>query len=955
MMGFGMDGNMLAGASIWQRATEHGPAACLSGFVPRRRLVALSVALSGLVLAVASSAYFRPSGSVGRQGTPYTKGVVIGTQDGLVRAGSARVSTVVHQVDELNRPASREFGTNNATADDWARITLHESPASGWSEREGDLSERERPVGPTLEGPSRGAAVQEQEGFDRQAQESFFERRIRPVLIEYCLPCHSDTDRESGLSLESRAGWADRDVIAPGFPSESLLMERVLSESEDERMPPSDHASGPLSRQQILDLEEWIRRGAYDPRLETASVSGPLLRTREFKFTERDLGHWAYQPRNGLPVRRQVAAGESLSAGIDRYLYLNQQSQGLYLLPLATPRERVRRAYFDLWGLPPEPGAVEAFEREPTPSAWDELIDRLLASKHYGERWGRYWLDSVRYAETNGYERDGVKLEAWRYRDYVIRALNEDKSYQQFLVEQLAGDLWAQEEGITPETNEKAWRDAIIATGFYRLHVWDDEPDSSVAAEYDDLDDILNTIGTTFLGLTISCARCHDHKFDPFQQVDYYAMLDFLRDIDPYGLPKQGGGGRGTGRIHRYLVSDRAVQEWQDRQRQAIVVQQQIIESRSGDDVKAAAQAELNRLSVEQPPFERALCIMPPVGERPITHVLNRGDPASPGATVSAATPSLFERLKVPAKLERSDDSESAPQDRLGLARWMTKPDHPLTARVIVNRLWLGHFGQGLVPTPDDFGFTGIEPFDTHVLDALADELVSSQWSLKHIHRIIMRTRTYQATSTLSSGSAQRNRAKDPGNLWFWRQNLRRLDAEAIRDSILYYANALHPKDHGPSVYPALLPEIRATANPVSVDSWHESPAEIQGCRSVFLVVKRSLKDPLLEAFDFANSHSPTGIRPTTIVAPQALMLLNDRFVAENAGRLAEQITSRVDSTRDRVDALWSVVFQRSPTESEALMVDRFLEGSTPEVSEVVRWARIARAILNSNEAIFID
>jgi hypothetical protein len=280
--------------------------------------------------------------------------------------------------------------------------------------------------------------------------------------------------------------------------------------------------------------------------------AGPRLRKRDFEITDEDRAWWSFQPlrRPAVPKLKRRA---NVANDIDAFILSRLETKRLGFSPQASKRERIRRAYFDLIGLPPPPDAVEAFVRDKSPDAWEKLIDDLLKRPQYGERWARHWLDLVRYAESNGYERDGAKPNAWRYRDYVIKSLNDDKPYDRFIIEQLAGDEL--EGDFNP--------DAIVATGFYRLHVWDDEPDSTLAAEFDDLDDIMVTTSAAFLGVTMGCARCHDHKFDPFNQADYYQMLAFMRNINPYGLHKTGGGGRGTGRITRPLASQAAVAKWE--------------------------------------------------------------------------------------------------------------------------------------------------------------------------------------------------------------------------------------------------------------------------------------------------------------------------------------------------------------------------------------------------------
>lgn len=803
--------------------------------------------------------------------------------------------------------------------------------------------------------------------YESKADDRFFEVRIRPLFLAHCLPCHSDTHADGGLSLESHDGWADREVIVLGDPDKSLLMKAVRGELEDLQMPPADAEQSRLSSAQIKDLEQWIREGAVDPRSRETAASGPARRARQFQITDQDLQHWAYQP-----LRSPAAAETSDSiatASVDQLVNAKLAAQGLHPSPVATPRELVRRAYFDLWGLPPEPEVVEQFAADPSDEAWSALIDRLLASRHYGERWGRYWLDWVRFAESNGYERDGPKPHAWRYRDYVIDSFQNDKPYDRFLVEQLAGDLLLADQALTPEKHAIAWREAIIATGYYRLHVWDDEPDNSQVAEFDDLDDVMLTTGAAVMGLTIGCARCHDHKFDPISQADYYSMLDLFRDIDPYGLTIVGGGGRGTGRIESWLCSSEELERWHHQQQQRIEDLEQQLESATEDRARELT-SRIANLKAERPPFDQALSVQLRPGDRPVTHVLARGDLQTPLQKVHAAYPEIFHKLgwadetagEITDEATRGPAGESKPgnqretiNNRLGFARWLTGRAGALTARVLANRIWLHHFGSGIVETPDDFGYTGLPPSNIELLDQLAHQLISNGWSIKSLHRTVMNSNTYRQSSAVVRPEAQANAARDPENRGFWRQNLRRLDAESIRDSQLAYAGVLHAKSGGPSVYSDLPTEIRETANPVSLSFWHSSPLEEQDCRSVYLFVKRSLKNPLLEAFDFANSHSPVGQRPITTVAPQALVLLNNEFVRQQAERIFSRIADQSNNPETRILLIWRLVWQRQPTDRELQSALEFLMVENDSRAEAQRWIALVRVVLNSNETIYID
>jgi hypothetical protein len=753
---------------------------------------------------------------------------------------------------------------------------------------------------------------------------AFFESKIRPLLEKHCLECHQGKESKADLDLSHSAGWQSAGVIKPGDPKNSLLLTVVTSDDPDARMPPPP--KDPLSKAEQSSILEWISQGAYDPRLqqkESSESIGPKKRNRIFEITDEDRAYWAFQPLDP-PKWDSSQIDLSPSKKIDLLV-------GDLGLERASARERLRRLYVDLWGLPPTYDQVQAFEQAPTTERWNQTLEELLSSHHYGERWGRYWLDWVRYAETNGYERDGLKPHAWRYRDYVIDAFVNDKPYDQFIIEQLAGDQWAEVQGYGPTNKADLWRQSTIATGFYRLHVWDDEPDDTLAAEFDDADDVMVTIGSVFLGLTIGCARCHDHKFDPISQHDYYSLLSFMRGIDPYGLSKKGGGGRGTGKIQRYLVSDQESADWEKDRQTKIAQKQTQLDAASDPAVRLAIEGEIKSLRDSVPPFDAALSVSEVGPEPKPTFVLHRGDPNLPKEQVRTKTPEILPSFP-------ADESKS---HRLRLARWIAHEKNPMTARVLVNRIWQRHFGVGIVPSIDDFGATGQKPANLQLLDFLADELITSGWSIKHVHRIILTSESYSKSSRRGGLSAES---------LYGQPQLRRLDAESIRDSILKVSGRLNDKRSGPSIYPSLTQEVKDAANPVSVSMWQESPKDQQDCRSVYLIVKRSLKVPFLETLDFANSTSPTPVRTVTTTAPQALLLLNDPWMHEQAEHLSKRIFSQAgqDSTQ-QIEILWKLVYQRAPTPEEMQSALKYL-GSNPE-----RFVSLCRALLNSTEFIYVD
>jgi hypothetical protein len=789
-------------------------------------------------------------------------------------------------------------------------------------------------------------------GQDSEATKAF-ETLVRPVLTRHCIRCHHEKSHKGGLDLTSISsilkGGDSGPALEPGNVAESLIVEAIGYES-DVKMPPK----GKISDDEIAGLKSWIEQGAQWPKdtrltvagessesTETAAHTGPKLRSGTFRISDEDRNWWSFRPVVAPPVPRAESAAESPEP-IDAFLTEKLRAKGLAFRPEASRRELIRRVTYDLTGLPPTSSDVEAFENDTRPDAWERLVDKLLASPHYGERWGRHWLDLVRFAETNGYERDGDKPNAWRYRDYVIASFNSDKPYDRFLFEQLAGD-----EMPGPFDAQR-----IVATGYYRLHVWDDEPDSTVVAEFDDFDDIMVTTGASMLGLTLGCVRCHDHKFDPISQDDYYSFLAFFRSIDGYGLHKTGGGGRGTGRITAPLADGETIVRWEQQKAAEIALRREMLKAAKSDAERMKITADIQQFeSGAVAPFGFALA----VNEDAIkpTFVFRRGDAHSPTKEVTPAFPEVFgvSRPNIDQPLSANGFGR-----RTTLARWITDPANPLTARVLVNRLWQHHFGKGLVPTPDDFGRTGEMPTHPELLDHLAADFISGGWTIKRMHKRILMTRAYRMSSRADDPAGLK---ADESNSLFWRQNSRRLEAEPLRDTILAASGSLNTRMGGPSVYSKLPAEIFDTADGAR-RNWPESPQEEQDRRSVYLFVKRSMTLPLLDLFDSPSTTVPVGRRNVTTVAPQALTLLHDDFVREHAKRLANKAIAETTGGdfESRVAFVFRRVLQRSPTENEMRASLRFLgltDRSTGAPEDIERFVLFCAAMLNTNEVIYVD
>ena len=653
-----------------------------------------------------------------------------------------------------------------------------------------------------------------------------FAREVQPVLAKHCFQCHGPSDAESGLRLSSREAAlrpADSGLaaIVPGDAKSSELIRRIASENEFERMPPDEP---PLTAEQIRILRRWIDQGA----------------------TWQE--HWAFQPRQS-PSPPAVADSDWVRNPIDAFILARLEANGLAPAPPADRLALLRRAHFDLTGLPPTPEAVAEFLTDDSPEAFERVVERLLDSPHYGERWARHWLDLVRFAETNSFERDSIKPHAWRYRDYVIRALNDDKPYDQFVREQLAGDE-------LPEPTA----DSIIATGFYRLGVWDDEPADRLLATYDHLDDLLATVGQAFLGLTVNCARCHDHKIDPFTQQDYYGLLAFFHNLTPMA--------KGGPQVEVPIV---------------------LPDGQSG----------------------KALAVSERGPRAPETFVLLRGNPQVKGEAVAPSFPAVLDSRPA-AIAQPAADAKTAGRRRV-LADWLASPDNPLTSRVMANRIWQHHFGRGIVRSPNNFGQNGLPPTHPELLDWLAGQLIDHGWRLKAMHRTIMLSNTYQMSSQGNPQALER----DPANDLFWRFDLRRLSAEEIRDAVLAINGRLNPQMYGPGFYEEISAEVLAGQSRPG-DGWGKSPPEQQARRSVYIHAKRSLLTPLLEAFDLADPDSTCEARFVTTQPAQALAMLNGKFMNDQAARFATRLRREAGAdTAEQIRRAWQLALGREPDEAD--------------------------------------
>jgi hypothetical protein len=712
----------------------------------------------------------------------------------------------------------------------------------------------------------------------------FFERKIRPLLAEQCYSCHGPEKQKGKLRLDStaaiQAGGESGPVLVAGKPDDSRMIEAVRYQNEDLKMPPKTR----LNERQVSDLVEWVRLGAPLPPNDSAAP--PSLVQTEFQITAKDREHWAFQPVK-RPVTPTLKLRGPVANPIDAFILSGLERKGLRSNPPASKRELLRRACYDLTGLPPTPEQVQEFLADKSPGAWEKLIDRLLVSPHYGEKWGRHWLDLVRYAESNSYERDNPKPNAWRYRDYVVRAFNSDKPYDQFIREQLAGDEL-----------EQPSDDAIIATGFYRLGIWDDEPADPELARYDGLDDIVTTTGQTFLGLTVDCARCHNHKIDPIPQSDYYRLLSFFQNITPF---KNGG--------------------------------------------------PTDELPLRSAPEAKALAVTENNGPPPDTFVLLRGNPKMKGEKVEPAFLRVLGGSPIKSDTTRLGTRTSG--RRTALAQWIASPENPLTARVMANRLWQHHFGRGLVRSPNNFGLQGDRSTHPELLDWLASELVGNGWHLKAMHRLIMTSQAYQMSSQGSADALQ----ADPANDLFWRYDMRRLTAEELRDSILAINGSLNLKMGGPGMYVDIPKEVLAGQSRPG-NGWGKSTLAEQARRSIYIHVKRSLLTPILETYDVAEVDHSTPVRFVTVQPTQSLGLLNSAFINHEAEAFASRLRREAGhEVGQQVKLALYLATSRMPDSSEVKRGVELLEAlqSKDGLSPQTALKYFCLMTLNLNEMIYLD
>lgn len=951
----------------------------------------------------------------------------------------------------------------------------------------------------------------------------YYEEQVKPLLAQHCGKCHLDGKAKGGLSLTGRnallQGGESGPAVVLETPKDSPLLQAVNYEGFE--MPPS----GKLPAESIAILTKWVEMGL--PMPEGEAPAAPSHGVPQVNETTKNFWSFRKVVRPAIPM---VGNPSWVANPIDAFVLKKLEENGLAPNPPAAPRELYRRVHYDLIGLPPEPGEVADFEAAASDTAYEELVEELLTSRHHGEHWARYWLDLVRYAETNSYERDNPKPFVWRYRDYVIRAFNENKPYDQFIREQIAGD----------ELDEVT-ADSLIATGYYRLGLWDDEPVDRKMAFYDGLDDIVGTTAQAMLGLTLNCARCHDHKLDPLPQADYYRFLAFFQNVKHFDnggdgslvdlnaqLPgpqqelitlcptseaepqtwnyttdapaegwekpgldvstwKTGPGGFGVAgtpgakigttwngsniwlrrtfqvpasdqpsrlalRIHHdedaevYLNGTRvlevkkfltdyvvlpldsfprsmlkdgenllavhckntgggqyidvglvesnsspeqlALEAEQQAHRDKIAefdrqitafeesmkphlkggeiddfksesVRERVLRKHVGkfitqEQLKNYSQLRKQRQALrEKPPrsIGMALVVKEHGKQAPPTHVLIRGNAHAEGEQVEPRFPSVLTDT-VPVMHVPTNGASTG--RRRALADWMVSSDNPLTARVMVNRLWQWHFGRGIVKSTSNFGLQGDAPTHPELLDWLAAELMEKNWDLRHIHRLILSSNTYRMSSRGQTAALE----KDPLNDLMWRVDMRRLRAEELRDTILATNGTLNLDSmFGPSIYPKIEAEVLAGQSRPGA-GWENSSPEDKARRSIYVHIKRSLTVPLLAAFDVADSDSPCPVRFATTQPTQALSMLNSVFLNEQAAIFANKVSEQSGPEAAKfVAGVLQQTLQRTPTAPEIdrgvkLIADLQQEHRLSDADARKYYCLMA---LNLNEFIYLD
>ena len=794
------------------------------------------------------------------------------------------------------------------------------------------------------------------------------------ILKQNCQMCHGAAMQQSGLDLRTRAdilqGGERGPAVTGANPGRSWLWKLVTHQVKPS-MPPGRK----LPDEQIEVLRKWILAGAPMPAStisdEEAERLAALKKLEERPIADEERQWWAFQK----PVRPAVPGGKENA--IDGLLRAALREKGLQPGLRAGKRTLLRRIYLDLIGLPPSPQETRAFLADEAPDAWERLVESLLASPHYGERWGRHWLDLVHYADSGGYERDFNWPTMWRYRDYVVEAFNNDKRYDDFIREQIAGDE------IAPNRAE-----AHIATGFLRMVMDNNVKDERT--RMDELDDNVATTAQTFLGMTVQCARCHNHKFDPIPQKDYYQMQAVFFStvgVDYPLVPRSAVEAHNAenaavdrrqkplkARIaelekpHRDALFEVKLdslpayyrEAWETpaaertegqrlnaRQVEALFKQikpEDVLARMSAGERRQRGELQLQIAALEDKrpaPYPTARAITENGRDALPSYFLHRGDPGSKGSRMDGGvlTVAANGRFRIPAPPEHATTS----QRRKHFADWIASGDNPLTARVMVNRIWQHHFGEGIVGTPSNFGKTGAAPSHPELLDWLAVEFAESGWSIKHMHRLMLKSEAYR----MANRDIPENLAIDRENRFFWRQSRNRLEAEAIRDQMLAAAGTLDRKRGGPAVRPYIDPALFQSSTSRTWEGKAVGDPETWR-RSLYVFAKRSIRYPMFEAFDQPDMVSSCSRRTRSTVAPQALLLMNNADVLLQAKYFAQRIVLEAGhDAQARIVRAFELALARPPSESEKREALDFLAANPTGLVD------LCQTLFNLNEFVY--
>ncbi|MGZ0172588.1 MAG: PSD1 and planctomycete cytochrome C domain-containing protein [Planctomycetales bacterium] len=777
-------------------------------------------------------------------------------------------------------------------------------------------------------------------------QTRFFETSIRPLLVEKCFKCHGEKKQWGGLRLDSREsllrGGESGAAIVPGKPDTSLLISAIRQTDDDLRMPQDDK----LTERQIAELVRWVEMGAPFPM-----KVGAAERTR-------DPNHWAFQLPAEPPVPTVVNSAWPQSA-LDQFILAKLEAAGLSPSPQADRRTLIRRVTFDVIGLPPTSEEIDAFLADESPDAFARVVDRLLASPEYGERWGRHWLDVARYADSNGFDENIAHGNAWKYRDYVVSAFNRDKPFDQFVIEQLAGDL-------LPFNDQAQQHEQLIATGFLSIGPKVLAETDEAKMRMDIIDEQLDTTGRAFLGLTLGCARCHDHKFDPIATADYYGLAGIFKSTLTMQKYQK------VAEWHEHLLPSAAATAMKAAFDAKVADRKTAIATVVADadklvreklattpDAKppekletlypAETKAELKKQRDELAALEKVGTDLPAamgVTEDKVVDIAVhvRGNPLKLGDIVPRRTPPAVRGPDMP----QFTDKQSGRQQ---LAEWLVDPQHPLTARVFVNRVWRWHFGRGLVRSTDNFGLLGAAPSHPALLDWLARRFIADGWSMKSLHRRILLSNTWQQSASTSPETMR----LDLENRLFSRASVRRLEAEAVRDSLLAVSGQLD----GTMAGSLLTLKNRAYFfDHTSIDkTTYDSPR-----RSLYLPVVRNNVFDVLQLLDFPDPAVSSSNRATTVVASQALLMLNSNLVMQAASEFADHLLAESTDDDQRLSRMYVIAFGREPTTAEQQADRAFLARATKTQStdsdantrRKQAWSTLCHVVLAANEFIHV-